>query len=106
MTIFTLAQFFSESATGSATIPASCLSGLLQPPQGTVYDYFVNPKTQKFQPWAELVTDIDYDSSKPMSTVFVPTAETSSLRFFLVSHSSRTMLMARFHCSMLLTVIL
>ncbi|MEW5298846.1 MAG: hypothetical protein WDW36_001923 [Sanguina aurantia] len=53
------------------------------PGKGTVYDYFVNPKTQKFQPWAELVTDIDYDSSKPMSTVFVPTAETSSLRFFL-----------------------
>jgi dynein heavy chain, axonemal len=53
------------------------------PGKGTVYDYFVNPKTQKFQPWAELVTDIDYDGSKPMSTVFVPTAETSSLRFFL-----------------------
>lgn len=50
------------------------------PGKGTVYDYFVNPKTQKFQPWAELVTDIDYDGSKPMSTVFVPTAETSSLR--------------------------
>lgn len=53
------------------------------PGKGTVYDYFVNPKTQKFQPWAELVTDIDYDGSRPMSTVFVPTAETSSLRFFL-----------------------
>jgi len=53
------------------------------PGKGTVYDYFVNPKTQKFQPWAELVTDVDYDSSQPMSTVFVPTAETSSLRFFL-----------------------
>lgn len=53
------------------------------PGKGSVYDYFVNAKTQKFQPWAELVTDIDYDSSQPMSTVFVPTAETSSLRFFL-----------------------
>jgi hypothetical protein len=36
------------------------------PGKGTVYDYFVNPKTQKFQPWAELVTDIDYDGNKPM----------------------------------------
>lgn len=36
------------------------------PGKGTVYDYFVNPKTQKFQPWAELVTDIDYDGTKPM----------------------------------------
>ncbi len=53
------------------------------PGKGTVYDYFVNPKTGKFQPWAELVTDVSYDSNVPMSTVFVPTAETSSLRFFL-----------------------
>ena len=53
------------------------------PGKGSVYDYFVNAKTQKFQPWAELVTDVDYDSSQPMNTVFVPTAETSSLRFFL-----------------------
>eukprot|EP00877_Chromochloris_zofingiensis_P015255 jgi/Chrzof1/9984/Cz04g22250.t1 len=53
------------------------------PGKGTVYDYFVNAKTAKFQPWAELVSDVEYDSATPMSTVFVPTAETSSLRFFL-----------------------
>jgi dynein heavy chain, axonemal len=53
------------------------------PGKGTVYDYFVNPKTQKFQPWSELVVDVAYDSKTPMSTVFVPTAETSSLRYFL-----------------------
>jgi dynein heavy chain len=55
-----------------------CLAG-----KGTVYDYLVNPKTGKFQPWAELVMDVQYDSGKPMSSMFVPTAETSSLRFFL-----------------------
>eukprot|EP00878_Enallax_costatus_P012531 GHUV01013087.1.p1 GENE.GHUV01013087.1~~GHUV01013087.1.p1 ORF type:complete len:2750 (+),score=1040.15 GHUV01013087.1:633-8882(+) len=53
------------------------------PGKGTVYDYFVNAKTGKFQPWAELVVDVQCDSSKPMNSVFVPTAETSSLRFFL-----------------------
>eukprot|EP00879_Flechtneria_rotunda_P027778 GHRR01029772.1.p1 GENE.GHRR01029772.1~~GHRR01029772.1.p1 ORF type:complete len:1069 (+),score=390.30 GHRR01029772.1:36-3209(+) len=53
------------------------------PGKGTVYDYFVNAKTGKFQPWAELVADVQFDSSKPMSSMFVPTAETSSLRFFL-----------------------
>ena len=53
------------------------------PGKGTVYDYFVNPKTGKFQPWAELVADVEYNSDTPMSTVFVPTPETSSLRFFL-----------------------
>lgn len=51
--------------------------------KGSVYDYFVNPKTAKFQPWVELVSDVEYNSATPMSKVFVPTAETSSLRFFL-----------------------
>ena len=51
--------------------------------QGTIYDYFVNFKTGKFTPWTDLVTDIEYDSAMPMSSLFVPTAETSSLRFFL-----------------------
>ena len=53
------------------------------PGKGTIYDYFVNFKTNKFTPWTDLVTDIDYDSGMPMSSLFVPTAETSSLRFFL-----------------------
>ena len=53
------------------------------PGKGTIYDYFVNFKTSKFTPWTDLVTDIDYDSGMPMSSLFVPTAETSSLRFFL-----------------------
>lgn len=53
------------------------------PGKGTIYDYFVNFKTSKFTPWTDLVTDIDYESSMPMSSLFVPTAETSSLRFFL-----------------------
>jgi dynein heavy chain len=51
--------------------------------KGTVYDYFVNAKTGKFQPWAEVVQEVQYTGSQAMSSVFVPTAETSSLRFFL-----------------------
>ncbi|CAD7704939.1 unnamed protein product [Ostreobium quekettii] len=53
------------------------------PGKGTVYDYLVNPKTAKFQPWAELVTEVQYEPGVPMANVFVPTAETASLRFFL-----------------------
>lgn len=53
------------------------------PGKGTIYDYFINFKTGKFTPWTDLVTDIEYNSSLTMSTLFVPTAETSSLRFFL-----------------------
>lgn len=51
--------------------------------KGTVYDFFVNAKTGKFQPWAEVVQDVQYSGTQAMSSVFVPTAETSSLRFFL-----------------------
>lgn len=37
----------------------------------------------KFAPWTDLVTDVAYDPGVPMASVFVPTAETSSLRYFL-----------------------
>lgn len=48
-----------------------------------MYDYFVNAKTGKFHPWAEVVQEVQYTGAQSMSSVFVPTAETSSLRFFL-----------------------
>lgn len=51
--------------------------------KSTVYDYFVNAKTGKFQPWAEVVQEVQYNGAQAMSSIFVPTAETSSLRFFL-----------------------
>ncbi|GAB4813657.1 hypothetical protein N2152v2_000703 [Parachlorella kessleri] len=51
---------------------------------GTVFDYYVAFKAGgKFAPWSDLVQDITYDPSVPMSQVFVPTSETVSLRFFL-----------------------
>lgn len=37
----------------------------------------------KFAPWTDLVTDVAYNPGVPMASVFVPTAETSSLRYFL-----------------------
>lgn len=48
-----------------------------------MYDYSVNAKTGKFQPWAEVVQEVQNTGAQSMSSVFVPTAETSSLRFFL-----------------------
>lgn len=51
--------------------------------KGSVYDYFVNGKTGKFQPWAEVVQEVQFNGTQAMSSIFVPTAETSSLRFFL-----------------------
>lgn len=49
-----------------------------------MYDCYVNAKTGKFAPWAELVADVAFDSATAqMGSVFVPTPETASLRFFL-----------------------
>jgi len=54
------------------------------PGKGTVYDYYVNPKTQKFALWSERVTEVEYDSyTMEMSSVFVPTAETEAFSYFL-----------------------
>ena len=54
------------------------------PQKGTVFDYYINAKTGAFAPWADLVTDVAYDSKlTPMTSVFVPTAETSSFTYFL-----------------------
>ena len=54
------------------------------PGKGNVFDYYINAKTGKFAPWADLVPDVEYDSQvTSMSSVFVPTPETSSFTYFL-----------------------
>ena len=54
------------------------------PGKGTVFDYYINAKTGKFAPWADLVPEVEYDSQlTPMTSVFVPTPETSSFTYFL-----------------------
>ena len=54
------------------------------PSKGNVFDYYINAKTGKFAPWADLVPDVEYDSQvTSMSSVFVPTAETSSFTYFI-----------------------
>lgn len=72
-------QLISESSTACHHSMRPHIAG-----KGSVYDYYVNPKTAKFTPWAELVADVAYNSATTqMGSVFVPTSETSSLRFFL-----------------------
>ena len=57
------------------------------PQLGTAFDYYINPKTGKFESWANMLKlkgDADFDSREmSMSTVFVPTSETSSFMYFL-----------------------
>ena len=54
------------------------------PGKGSVFDYYINAKSGKFAPWADLVPEVEYDSQvTAMSSLFVPTAETSAFTYFL-----------------------
>jgi dynein heavy chain len=49
-----------------------------------VFDYYINAKSGKFAPWADLVPEVEFDSQvTAMSSLFVPTPETSSFTYFL-----------------------
>eukprot|EP00960_Hanusia_phi_P043076 755854-Hanusia_phi.AAC.6 len=55
-------------------------------PKGMIYDFFVDKATNKFTPWAQVVPQIQYESTVPMDSVTVPTGETQSITFFLDLH--------------------
>uniref|UniRef100_A0A5F8GSV7 Dynein axonemal heavy chain 11 n=1 Tax=Monodelphis domestica TaxID=13616 RepID=A0A5F8GSV7_MONDO len=52
------------------------------PSQGTVFDYYLDPKTRKFLPWADKVPKLTMDPDVPLQTVLVHTPETIRLRYF------------------------
>ena len=51
------------------------------PSRETVFDYWLNPETNAFDPWKEspFFFAVTYDPETPMSTVTVPTPETASI---------------------------
>jgi dynein heavy chain len=52
----------------------------------TVFDYYLDPKTNEFEPWAKspYFFSIDYDpSTMNMSAITVPTSETCSVAFWM-----------------------
>ena len=60
------------------------------PGKGSIFDYYINAKSGKFAPWSDLVPEVEYDSAvTAMSSVFVPTPETSSFTYFLAGAYSR-----------------
>jgi len=65
------------------------------PHRGEVFDYHVDPKKGEFAAWAEIVPEITYSSTTPMSAVTVPTGETVAITFWLDN------LMPRKHAAML-----
>uniref|UniRef100_UPI00398EA260 dynein axonemal heavy chain 11-like isoform X1 n=2 Tax=Pristiophorus japonicus TaxID=55135 RepID=UPI00398EA260 len=53
------------------------------PSQGTVFDYYLDPDTKKFSLWSEKVPAFEMEADNPFQAVLVPTAETTSLQYFV-----------------------
>ncbi|NWX62644.1 DYH17 protein, partial [Promerops cafer] len=53
------------------------------PNQGTIFDYYIHPKTKTFNPWDERVPDFELDPDVPLQAAVVHTTETIRLRYFM-----------------------
>ncbi|CAF2140297.1 unnamed protein product [Rotaria magnacalcarata] len=53
------------------------------PVQGTVFDYYIDSDTKKFEPWTKLVPKFRLDNEIPLQSVLVPTSETTRIRYFM-----------------------
>ncbi|NWT53909.1 DYH9 protein, partial [Erythrocercus mccallii] len=53
------------------------------PSQGTVFDFYVDPETKKFEPWSKLIPQFQFDPEVPLQACLVPTAETVRLQFLM-----------------------
>jgi len=55
------------------------------PSRETVFDYYLDPEAMSFDVWknSPYFTEIEYDSSTPMSSVTVPTPETASITYWM-----------------------
>lgn len=36
------------------------------PSQGTVFDYYIDPETKKFEPWTKLIPQFEFDPEMPL----------------------------------------
>ncbi|XP_058061407.1 LOW QUALITY PROTEIN: dynein beta chain, ciliary-like [Anopheles bellator] len=53
------------------------------PPGGTIFSYYIDPETKKFNPWTDLVPTFELDTDIPLQSMLVPTTETTRLRWFM-----------------------
>ncbi|KAJ3051836.1 hypothetical protein HK097_007152 [Rhizophlyctis rosea] len=53
------------------------------PPNGTVFDYYVENETKRFLPWTDRVPAYEHDAEIPLQAVLVHTPETIRIRYFL-----------------------
>ncbi|KAJ8246378.1 hypothetical protein GJAV_G00267070 [Gymnothorax javanicus] len=53
------------------------------PSQGTVFDYYIDPETKKFEPWSKMVPKFEFDPDIPLQACLVHTNETIRVRYFM-----------------------
>ncbi|XP_062965627.1 dynein axonemal heavy chain 9 [Cynocephalus volans] len=53
------------------------------PSQGTIFDYYIDPETKKFEPWSKLIPQFEFDPEMPLQACLVPTTETVRIFYFL-----------------------
>uniref|UniRef100_A0A8C5XER9 Dynein axonemal heavy chain 9 n=1 Tax=Microcebus murinus TaxID=30608 RepID=A0A8C5XER9_MICMU len=53
------------------------------PSQGTVFDYYIDPETKKFEPWSRLTPRFEFDPEMPLQACLVHTSETIRVCYFL-----------------------
>ncbi|XP_063098488.1 dynein axonemal heavy chain 9 isoform X2 [Cavia porcellus] len=53
------------------------------PSQGTVFDYYIDPETKKFEPWSKLIPQFEFDPETPLQACLVHTSETVRVCYFL-----------------------
>ncbi|KAL3316100.1 Dynein heavy chain 9, axonemal [Cichlidogyrus casuarinus] len=53
------------------------------PTQGTVFDYYIDSDTKKFEPWTKRIPEFNLDPEMPLQATLVPTTETIRIRYFL-----------------------
>ncbi|XP_054276549.1 dynein beta chain, ciliary [Macrosteles quadrilineatus] len=53
------------------------------PPQGTVFDYYIDVETKQFLPWTERLPKFELDPDMPLQAVLVHTAESIRVRYFV-----------------------
>uniref|UniRef100_A0A3Q3NPA1 Dynein heavy chain 9, axonemal-like n=1 Tax=Labrus bergylta TaxID=56723 RepID=A0A3Q3NPA1_9LABR len=53
------------------------------PSQGTVFDYYIDPESKKFEPWSKMVPRFEMDTDTPLQACLVHTTETIRVRYFM-----------------------
>ncbi|XP_007946239.1 dynein axonemal heavy chain 9 [Orycteropus afer afer] len=53
------------------------------PSQGTIFDYYIDPETKKFELWSKLIPQFEFDPEMPLQACLVHTSETIRVCYFM-----------------------